>query len=111
LEHILFFGLLVLAVVPSLAPRWSWFFVTTALFVGVAVLNTWLFVRELPDAGNGAPFGFAGYLLVAAALYLGSCALRLLVAMVVAVLRRLAPTPESLFAAAVSRSSAPPASE
>jgi hypothetical protein len=101
-SHFLFYGLLFLAALPALAPRWSWFFGATVLFVGVAGLNTWLFMRQLSVATSGegpAGFAFMLYVEVGAGLFVGSCALRLLLIMVIAVLRRLAPTPQSLFAA------------
>jgi FtsH-binding integral membrane protein len=99
--YVLFVALLLLAVLPAFAPRWSWFFVTFVFFVAVSGLTTWVFVRELSvaDRGEGpAVFGFIVYAWVVAGLFVGSCALMLLVIGVLAVLRRLAPTPQSLFA-------------
>jgi hypothetical protein len=106
--YFLFCGLLVLAVVPAFTPRWSWFVFTTVLFLAVAGLSTWLFVREVAVATSGegpAVFGFVVYAWVVAGLFLGSCCLRLIFIMVMTVLRRLAPTPQSLFAATAPRSS------
>jgi hypothetical protein len=100
-------GLMVLAVLPALAPRWSWFFISTVLFLGVTGLSTWLFAHELavPSSGGGpAVFGFIVYVWVVAGLFVGSCCLRLVIIGVMAVLRRLAPTPQSLFAATAPRS-------
>ena len=89
--EILFFALPVLALLPALAPRWSWFFVAFGAFGGVAAYIAWQFFREMSTATRGegpAMLGFAIYTCLVGAILFGSCIIRLAIVLVRLALRR-----------------------
>jgi hypothetical protein len=83
-DKLLFFGLPLLALLPSLMPLWRWFFGATVLFGAALSWMVWDVIAELssPNAGPGegpASLGFMVYFSATITVFLASCAVRLIV--------------------------------
>ncbi|XVJ68296.1 MAG: hypothetical protein HEQ39_00570 [Rhizobacter sp.] len=84
---VLFFGLPLLALLPSLMLQWRWFFGATVLFGAALSWMVWEVIAELssPDAGPGegpASLGFMVYFSATVTVFFASCGVRLIVLLV-----------------------------